>query len=111
MFKKTIQLSIISVLFLLTSCNESKKTTSPKVAKEHKIMKKDTTKLTTELTEMLEALNRHVLYGGDPDHPIQGVISKGESTSKFTELKHRILEQGYSLLWNKNEGKYTLKKN
>lgn len=59
--------------------------------------------LDLETKNLIDGLNESVRAGGDPDHPINDVISKGEATAMFAEFKRRLLEKGYELEWNRDE--------
>jgi hypothetical protein len=66
-------------------------------------------KVDEETKNLIDGLNEAVKAGGDPDHPVEGLISKGEATAMFAEFKKRLNEGGYQIKWTGDE--YQLIKN
>jgi len=86
---------LIGILLICMNCNNPQH--------KNQDMKKDNQKETianADVLAWLEGLNRAMQAGGDLDHNPNDLASKGEPTSKFTELKRRIEEKGYQLKWD-----------
>ncbi|NVK64910.1 MAG: hypothetical protein HWE22_10005 [Flavobacteriales bacterium] len=58
-----------------------------------------------EIQNLLDGVNDAVNAGGDPNHPIEGLVSKGESNAMFSEFKKRLEEKGYHIEWDQDKYK------
>lgn len=67
---------------------------------------KEMNKDSSEINEWLKALNDAMKAGGDPDHNPNNLISLGEASSLFTEMKRKIEGKGYQIKWK--DTKYVL---
>lgn len=100
MNKLYLVLTVIILTLIGTSCINNTQNQKNKMEKQH-----DTSE---SIEKLLDELNYWQKQGGDSSHPIDSIISTGESNSKFLDLKEKILSSGYLLQWE--PGKYSIKK-
>lgn len=95
---KVIIIGILSIcaIGVLYSCQNSKEKERVNFNQTENMQE---LQVNDEVKQLLDGLNRAVLAGGDPEHPIDGVVSKGESNAKFEEFKRRIETAGYRIKW------------
>lgn len=105
MKKTTTIIALLCIITLSNGCDTRAKSGNEDTNKEmvnNKTDKMDELVLDEETQNWIDGLNEAVQAGGDPEHPIEGVTSKGEATAMFTEFKRRLEAKGYELKWKED---------
>lgn len=95
----------VLAIAILAGCTQNEQKEEKDTTTTNTQKMEETVQVSEEMRELLESLNRAVSNGGDPEHPIEDLVSKGESNAKFTELKRRIEAKGYSIEWDQDKYK------